>query len=152
MDRRLGSEFNEEEALRMTKVALLCTNASPLLRPIMSEAVSMLEGTRIIPEVIPEPVSEDLRFKAIRGHQEHMRSLGVRSKQNSSSILDRSANSNSCVCTSDDPWETDNESNVRSNPRSRQHESPSEVSTLVLPVTASSSYSVHDVFGININS
>ncbi|KAJ6416778.1 hypothetical protein OIU84_002618 [Salix udensis] len=104
----------------------------------------MLEGNRIIPEVIPEPVSEDLRFKAIRGHQEHMRSLGVRGKQNSSSmILDRSATSNSCVCTSDDPWETDNESNVRSNPRSRHHESPSEVSTLVLPVTASSSSSVH---------
>ncbi|KAB5534184.1 hypothetical protein DKX38_017270 [Salix brachista] len=146
VDRRLGSEFNEEEALRMIKVALLCTNVSPSVRPIMSEAVSMLEGSRIIPEVIPEPVSEDLRFKAIRGHQEHMRSLGVRGKQNSSSILDRSANSNSCVCTSDDPWETDNESNVRSNPRSRHHESPSEVSTLVLPVTASSSSSVHDVF------
>ncbi|KAB5534212.1 hypothetical protein DKX38_017298 [Salix brachista] len=144
VDRRLGYEFNEEEALRMIKVALLCTNVSPSVRPIMSEAVSMLEGNRIIPEVIPEPVSEDLRFKAIRGHQEHMRSLGVRGKQNSSSILDRSANSNSCVCTSDDPWETDNESNVRSNPRSRQHESPSEVSTLVLPVTASSSSSVHD--------
>ncbi|KAI5570910.1 hypothetical protein BDE02_11G059100 [Populus trichocarpa] len=139
VDRKLGSEFNKVEAQRMIKVALLCANASPLLRPIMSEVVSMLEGTRIIPEVIPEPISEDLRFKAIRGHQEQTRSLRERGNQ---TILDRSATSSSYVCTDDDLWETDTESNVRSNTRSKQHESPAEVSTSVLPVTASSSTSV----------
>nr|TKS04391.1 putative LRR receptor-like serine/threonine-protein kinase RFK1 [Populus alba] len=149
VDRKLGSEFNRVEAQRMIKVALLCANASPLLRPIMSEVVSMLEGTRIIPEVIPEPISEDLRFKAIRGHQEQTRSLRERGKQ---TILDRSANSSSYVCTDDDIWETDTESNVRSNTRSKHHESPGQVSTSILPVTASSSTSVQDLFDIDINS
>ncbi|PHU26041.1 hypothetical protein BC332_04373 [Capsicum chinense] len=44
VDPRLGSDFNEEEALRMIKVALLCINASPALRPNMSAVVNMLEG------------------------------------------------------------------------------------------------------------
>ena len=42
VDPELGSEFSEEEALRMIKVALLCANASPALRPTMTAAVSML--------------------------------------------------------------------------------------------------------------
>jgi hypothetical protein len=44
VDPKLGSEFNKEEAIRMIKVALLCTNPSPALRPTMSAVVSMLEG------------------------------------------------------------------------------------------------------------
>ncbi|KAL6991290.1 hypothetical protein U1Q18_009407 [Sarracenia purpurea var. burkii] len=68
VDPKLGSEFNKEEVERMVKVALLCTNGSPSLRPTMSEVVTMLEGQMSIPEIIPEPNSynEDLRFKAIR--------------------------------------------------------------------------------------
>jgi len=41
VDPKLQSEFNKEEAERMIKAALLCTNASPSLRPAMSEVVSM---------------------------------------------------------------------------------------------------------------
>ncbi|CAI9106011.1 OLC1v1005059C1 [Oldenlandia corymbosa var. corymbosa] len=44
VDPRLGSNFNEEEALRMIKVALMCTNPSPALRPTMSSVVRLLEG------------------------------------------------------------------------------------------------------------
>ncbi|KAK9936666.1 hypothetical protein M0R45_013495 [Rubus argutus] len=33
VDPRLGSDFTKEEAIRMVKVALLCTNSSPSLRP-----------------------------------------------------------------------------------------------------------------------
>ncbi|XP_031120662.1 probable leucine-rich repeat receptor-like serine/threonine-protein kinase At3g14840 isoform X1 [Ipomoea triloba] len=44
IDPRLGSDFNKEQAIRMIKVALLCTNPSPVLRPSMSAVVSMLEG------------------------------------------------------------------------------------------------------------
>jgi hypothetical protein len=44
VDPKLQSEFNKEEAERIIKLALLCTNASPSLRPAMSEVVSMLEG------------------------------------------------------------------------------------------------------------
>nr|KAJ0210120.1 hypothetical protein LSAT_V11C400171990 [Lactuca sativa] len=44
VDPRLGSGFNKKEAVRMIKIALLCTNKSPALRPTMSEVVNMLEG------------------------------------------------------------------------------------------------------------
>jgi hypothetical protein len=51
VDPELGSEFSEEEALRMIKVALLCANASPALRPTMTAAVSMLEGLKVVHEL-----------------------------------------------------------------------------------------------------
>ncbi|KAK2982052.1 hypothetical protein RJ640_017403 [Escallonia rubra] len=68
IDERMGSEVNKEEAERMVRVALLCTNASPSLRPLMSEVVSMLEGEIPVSDVIPEPgnYTDDLRFKAMR--------------------------------------------------------------------------------------
>ncbi|XP_048132297.1 probable LRR receptor-like serine/threonine-protein kinase RFK1 isoform X2 [Rhodamnia argentea] len=68
VDENLRTEVNIEEAEIMVKVALLCTNASPSLRPTMSEAVNMLEGRMAVPDVIPEPSTyhEDLRFKAMR--------------------------------------------------------------------------------------
>ncbi|KAG6735583.1 hypothetical protein POTOM_061778 [Populus tomentosa] len=155
VDQKLGSEFNKVEAERLIKVALLCANASPSLRPIMSEVVSMIEGTRVIPDVIPEPHSEDLRFKAIRGQHERIRS-SLRGNQNSSSILDRSDNNSSHVHTDDDdPYETDEELNARFDTRSKHYKQPesrSEVSTLVLSETAVSSTCAHDPFDINISS
>ncbi|XP_045825692.1 probable LRR receptor-like serine/threonine-protein kinase RFK1 isoform X2 [Trifolium pratense] len=68
VDERLGSEINTTETKNLVKVALLCTNPSPSLRPAMSEVVNMLEGRISIPDVIPEgnAFSEDLRFKAMR--------------------------------------------------------------------------------------
>ena len=38
------SEFNEEEVKRLIGVSLLCTQASPTLRPSMSRVVAMLSG------------------------------------------------------------------------------------------------------------
>ncbi|KAJ0081082.1 hypothetical protein Patl1_10376 [Pistacia atlantica] len=55
LDPKLESKFDNEEAERMVKVALLCCNASPTLRPTMSEVVSMLESQTIIQEVISDP-------------------------------------------------------------------------------------------------
>lgn len=55
VDPNLGSEFNKDEALRMIKVALLCTNPSPALRPTMSSVVSMLKGRTNIQELIMSP-------------------------------------------------------------------------------------------------
>nr|XP_043609570.1 probable LRR receptor-like serine/threonine-protein kinase RFK1 [Erigeron canadensis] len=71
-DEKLGSQINKEEAEIVVKVALLCTNGSPSIRPIMSEVVSMLEGQTCIPELDPETsgYSEDLRFKAMRDFRE----------------------------------------------------------------------------------
>ncbi|KAL6201300.1 hypothetical protein ACLB2K_025014 [Fragaria x ananassa] len=50
VDPKLGFKFNKEQAMRMIKVALLCTNPSPALRPTMSAALSMLEGRAVIHE------------------------------------------------------------------------------------------------------
>ncbi|KAK6917741.1 Malectin domain, partial [Dillenia turbinata] len=73
VDPILGTEFNREEAERMIKLALLCTNASPSLRPTMSTALSMLEGQTAIEEVISDPglYGYDLRFKSIRDRYQH---------------------------------------------------------------------------------
>ncbi|KAJ9690801.1 hypothetical protein PVL29_013118 [Vitis rotundifolia] len=74
VDPKLGSEFNRDEAERMIKVAILCTNASPTLRPIMSAVASMLEGQTIIPEVISDAsMDEDyLNFKSLRDCHKQM--------------------------------------------------------------------------------
>ena len=56
VDPKLRSdEFNKVEAEKVIKVALLCANASPTLRPTMPEVVNMLEGQTSIQEVISDP-------------------------------------------------------------------------------------------------
>ncbi|XP_044495501.1 probable LRR receptor-like serine/threonine-protein kinase At1g56140 [Mangifera indica] len=54
IDPRL-TEFNEIEALRVIRVALLCTQASPILRPPMSRVVSMLSGDVDVETVTSKP-------------------------------------------------------------------------------------------------
>ncbi|CAK9171517.1 unnamed protein product, partial [Ilex paraguariensis] len=97
IDQRLGSKVNKEEAERMVKVALLCTNASPSLRPIMSEVVSMLEGRMSIPDLIPEPSSytEDLRFKAMRDFRQEKQTQNFSGTQTQNSMTIQTD-----VCTS----------------------------------------------------
>ncbi|KAK6917747.1 Serine-threonine/tyrosine-protein kinase, catalytic domain [Dillenia turbinata] len=70
VDPTLGTDYNKDEVERMIKVALLCTNASPSLRPPMSSALLMLEGKKTIEEVISDPAiyANDLRFEPLRGH------------------------------------------------------------------------------------
>ncbi|KAJ6416782.1 hypothetical protein OIU84_002622 [Salix udensis] len=89
VDEKLGSEVNIKEAETMVKVALLCTNASPTLRPTMSEVVSMLEGRMAIPDTLPEPSSytEDLRFKAMRDLRQHEQSHRFSENQTQSQPL-----------------------------------------------------------------
>ncbi|KAK9936652.1 hypothetical protein M0R45_013481 [Rubus argutus] len=67
VDDRLGNEVNDKEAEVMIKVGLLCTNASPTLRPTMSEVVSMLEGRTEVPNMALEAstYTKDLRFKVM---------------------------------------------------------------------------------------
>lgn len=83
IDPRLGSEVNMDDAERMVKVALMCTNASPSLRPIMSEVVAMLEERQDIPDTIPEAntYSNDLRFKAMRDFHRDQNSRNSHSSQ-----------------------------------------------------------------------
>ncbi|KFK44804.1 hypothetical protein AALP_AA1G305000 [Arabis alpina] len=65
VDPMLEGEFNSNESTRMIKVALVCTNSSPTLRPTMSEAVQMLEGEMEIPQVISDPALHPDELKAL---------------------------------------------------------------------------------------
>eukprot|EP00258_Populus_trichocarpa_P031954 XP_024447973.1 probable LRR receptor-like serine/threonine-protein kinase RFK1 isoform X3 [Populus trichocarpa] len=97
VDETLGSEVHIEEAETMVKVALLCTNASPTVRPTMSEVVSMLEGRMAVPDTRPELSSynEDLRFKAMRDLRQHEQShrFSGSQRQKSTSIQTFSSSS-----------------------------------------------------------
>lgn len=68
VDERLRPEVNKKEAEAVIKVALVCTNASPTDRPIMSEVVAMLEGFYPVPDSTPgtSKKSGDIRFKAFK--------------------------------------------------------------------------------------
>ena len=104
VDPKLGSGFNKEEVERVVKVAVLCTNASPSLRPTMSEAVSMLEGHMSIPVVIPEANSyaEDLRFKAMREfHQEQQQNYSFSGSQTQNSTTNRTGGGSSSTSIGD---------------------------------------------------
>ncbi|KAG2318960.1 hypothetical protein Bca52824_012173 [Brassica carinata] len=54
VDPVLEGDFNSKEAVRMIKVALVCTHSSPSLRPTMSEAVQMLEGEIEVTQVMSD--------------------------------------------------------------------------------------------------
>ncbi|XP_039170863.1 probable leucine-rich repeat receptor-like serine/threonine-protein kinase At3g14840 [Eucalyptus grandis] len=69
VDQRLGSHFEKKEVLAMINVALLCTNATPALRPPMSSVVSMLEGKVAVPVLDSEGtiITEEM-IEAMRKH------------------------------------------------------------------------------------
>ncbi|KAJ0081979.1 hypothetical protein Patl1_10408 [Pistacia atlantica] len=89
VDPKLENEFNKEEAERMIKVALLCSNASPSLRPTMSEVVSMLDAETDIQEVISDPsiYGSDLQLQPLKNHYQRIQDQSSRgsSAQNFSS-------------------------------------------------------------------
>lgn len=65
IDERLGAEVDREEVERIVKVAVLCTNATPSVRPTMSEAVKMIEGELAIPDAVAEGDTES-RIRAMK--------------------------------------------------------------------------------------
>lgn len=83
VDEKLKPEIDRGEAEMVIKVVLLCTNASPSLRPTMSEVVNMLEGRATIPDSVPGPgrYSEDLRFKAMRDLRRHTQGRSMSGSQ-----------------------------------------------------------------------
>ncbi|XP_024019976.1 probable LRR receptor-like serine/threonine-protein kinase At1g07650 isoform X2 [Morus notabilis] len=70
VDPALGSEYLSEEAILMLNVALLCTNASPTLRPTMSQVVSMLEGRTEVQDLLSDPgfSSMNSRYRGSKNH------------------------------------------------------------------------------------
>eukprot|EP00258_Populus_trichocarpa_P031951 XP_024447970.1 probable LRR receptor-like serine/threonine-protein kinase At1g29720 isoform X3 [Populus trichocarpa] len=103
VDPKLQSEFNKEEAERMIKAALLCTNASPSLRPAMSEVVSMLEGQTSIPEVTSDPsiYGDDLHSKRVKGHYQQVTDQSLNSTQDLFPPSDKSWIGNSSTSAPD---------------------------------------------------
>ncbi|CAL5412405.1 unnamed protein product [Camellia sinensis] len=101
VDPKLGPEVNKEEAERMVKIALLCTDGSPTLRPTMSEVVSMFEGRMSLPDITPNlnSYTEDLRFKAMREfHQEKQNHNVSRSQtENSTTVRTETGSSSTSV-------------------------------------------------------
>ncbi|CAL5022996.1 unnamed protein product [Urochloa decumbens] len=70
VDHRLGSDYSQEQALRLLSIALLCTSTSPTQRPRMSSVVKMLCG-QIPIEVVPDDdnLNEDLRLNIALSHR-----------------------------------------------------------------------------------
>jgi hypothetical protein len=103
VDPKLQSEFNKEEAERMIKLALLCTNASPSLRPAMSEVVSMLEGQTSIQEMISDPsiYGDDLHSKHLKGHYQQVMNQSLNSTQDLFPRSDKSWIGNSSTSAHD---------------------------------------------------
>ncbi|KAM1592750.1 hypothetical protein TB1_035921 [Malus domestica] len=68
VDPRLGSDFEVEEVITMVKVALLCINPAPALRPTMSAVVSMLEGRTLVRESVMNPniYGDELKLATLR--------------------------------------------------------------------------------------
>ncbi|KAL5772112.1 hypothetical protein ACOSQ2_012036 [Xanthoceras sorbifolium] len=89
VDPNLEDKFNKEEAEKMIRVALLCSNADPAVRPTMSEVFSMLEARATVQEVASDPsiYGLDLQFKPLKGYyqQIHDESSSGSSAQNFSS-------------------------------------------------------------------
>ncbi|MCL7025485.1 hypothetical protein MKW94_006472, partial [Papaver nudicaule] len=65
----LESNYSKKEVLRMLNIALLCTNRSPALRPMMSVVVGMLKGQLPVQEssVVGSPRTDDTRSSASGG-------------------------------------------------------------------------------------
>ncbi|EOY13217.1 Kinase superfamily protein isoform 4 [Theobroma cacao] len=87
VDTSLNGDFNDEEAQRFLKIALLCTQDMPKLRPTMSEVVKMLMGEAAVNDQnISRPglLSE---FMSLRGHKDKsdLTSEGTGKAGNSSS-------------------------------------------------------------------
>lgn len=66
VDTSLGSQYSEEEANLLLNIAILCTNASPSLRPTMSKVVSLLEGRSPIQPMLALSSSSDDGNNSIR--------------------------------------------------------------------------------------
>ena len=155
VDEKLGSEFNKEEAERMIKAAVLCTNGSPSLRPKMSQVVSMLEGITPIPDVIPEAgnYNEDLRFKAIREYHKQTKPQVLEiSKVQDNPTSDSQAWAQSTSASAHDLYDINMESYLRSRSTMHQNEgTETHITTSKHPwISGSSSTSGQDLYSVRL--
>lgn len=90
IDERLGSRVDNEEIERTVKVAVLCTSATPSVRPMMSEVVQMIEGNMAIPDAVTEgsPSAMEVRLKAIKDFRHDMQNESSSGSQTQNSKKD----------------------------------------------------------------
>ncbi|GMN43456.1 hypothetical protein TIFTF001_012660 [Ficus carica] len=94
-------EINKEQAERVIKVALLCTNASPMMRPTMFDVVGMLEGRIEVQEVVSDPgiygdvLGKDLRFKSLKAYYQEIQNKDTIVAQGSKLTSDKPSTSTS---------------------------------------------------------
>ncbi|KAL8511718.1 hypothetical protein ACS0TY_018229 [Phlomoides rotata] len=90
VDPRLGSQYNKEEVERIVKIALVCTNATPSIRPSMSEVVQMIDGNMAVPDELPEgsPYTTDVRFNSLKEFQDKRRRESSSGSLNQDSRID----------------------------------------------------------------
>ncbi|KAG4129366.1 hypothetical protein ERO13_D09G076200v2 [Gossypium hirsutum] len=96
------AEFNKTEAFRVLGVALLCTQASPSMRPLMSRVVAMLAGDIEVSTVTSKPsYLTDYDFKDITGtfmSEETQTSMASSSNENT-----MKSNNNAATVTDPSP-------------------------------------------------
>ncbi|XP_026455263.1 probable LRR receptor-like serine/threonine-protein kinase At1g53430 [Papaver somniferum] len=105
VDPILKSNYSKKEVLRMLNIALLCTNRSPTLRPMMSTVVDMLKGRLPVQEsyVVSSARTDDTMSSASasEGISYDAQIHTSTSSQGSSTLLEMT---NSTV---EDPWQAD---------------------------------------------
>uniref|UniRef100_A0A5B6ZXF6 Protein kinase domain-containing protein n=1 Tax=Davidia involucrata TaxID=16924 RepID=A0A5B6ZXF6_DAVIN len=99
VDPVLGTNYPEEEAMRMLNLSLLCTNPSPSLRPSMSSVENMLEGKSPIqaPIIKRSSLNEDMRFKAFE-------KLSQDSQTHVSTTFSQESQVQRSISSMDGPW------------------------------------------------
>ncbi|KAI3968551.1 hypothetical protein MKX01_007861 [Papaver californicum] len=102
IDPILETNYSKKEVLKMLNIALLCTNRSPTLRPMMSTVMGMLQGRLPVQEssVVCSPRTDDTRSSASEGISYNSQTHMSTSSQGGT-LLEMS---NSSV---GDPWQAD---------------------------------------------
>ncbi|KAK1556237.1 hypothetical protein Q3G72_001112 [Acer saccharum] len=103
MDPMLEDKFDKEEAEKMIRVALLCSNADPALRPTMTEVVSMLESQTIVRAVASDPgiYCDDLRIKQLKGYYQQLHDQSSSGSLAPNFSLERTGHGSSTTSTHD---------------------------------------------------
>lgn len=101
VDPKLGSNFDQEDAMAMIKIAFLCTHVSPSTRPTMSSVMSTLEGKVAIKELVSDP--DDMRKDMIAMWaliQQNEKTTDNENKLESALFMDKPSTSSSTLISS----------------------------------------------------
>ncbi|XP_026406762.1 probable LRR receptor-like serine/threonine-protein kinase At1g53440 [Papaver somniferum] len=103
IDPILKPNYSKKEVLRMLNIALLCTNRSPTLRPMMSTVLGMLKGRLPVQEslAVCSPRTDDSRSSASSEGISYDSQIHVSTSSQGGTLLEMTNSS------SEDPWQAD---------------------------------------------